>query len=245
MHSNQKRFRSIIFSLNIIAFLCTGCQPPRLPELSLNALSTRMQFEDKDRFRVSIEPYTKKSQLQEYFGIDLLEYAILPVLVVIENHGDKDVLVQSSDFSITTVSMLHNTTVTKTGTVAEPIDVERKSVETTAKGGALGVVLVANLAIPAAVLVVFPAGLILDRYNRKRVEVAANLNRKALLDKVVYQGEKHYGFIYLKLEGQLATPIEFPLEAKFRPLGKSQLFSFQFSIRVDEEDLCDRVKIDK
>jgi hypothetical protein len=246
MHRQWKRRRGIIAALTIVALLCAGCQPPRLPDLASDRLSTARRFEDKDHLRVAVEPYTEKTLLQEYFGVDLLAYAILPVLVVVENQGDQAVLVQQSDFRIHAASSPQDTPSLGTAEEARrPTEKERESVVQAANIGTVGLALVAILAVPAAVLILFPLAPILERYNRKRVEVAANLNRKALLDKVVYQGEDHHGFLYLKLEGPLTPPVEIPLAAKFQALGTKQDFSFQFSIRLDDEDLRERIKIEK
>lgn len=84
-----------------LALLCAGCMhdlPETLPQLQLDSFGPPLR---RDGVRIAIDPITDASRSAAYFGEDLLDLGVLPVVVSVANEsGPQSLLLDPSSLRV-------------------------------------------------------------------------------------------------------------------------------------------------
>jgi hypothetical protein len=213
-------------SFLIIALgLCflSSCAISAPPNLAVKPNQTFKFTKEEEGLTISIDPFFENERLRNYFGTNLLSYGILPVLVVAENHNpNTGFLLEKNQ-----VSLVNKKDIT-TGTQSSPPVVPPK-------GGVLPEV-VTSVAFsptililpPAAIIPIIMAGGFVEKQKADIRIINDNLTKKEFVDKSLFPGELHSGFVYFQIKDKdMTTDIKQVLvKIKNMLSGKEIIFSY-------------------
>ena len=219
--------------------MCVACvQPARLPQPDPSQSRESLQFSEVDGVRVAIQPYTSRDALEKYFGVDLLEISVVPIMVFIENSSDRAILIEAGKFRIVPDVHGENTSVQTGNQMAKPFEVSRT---TSTRDTGLVTSAGALTGIPIVVAPIVFMAPFLDYSNRKMVEVSSNIGRQAITDTTLYKHEKHHGFIYLRISDDMAATQDLALSIPLGTVDLKSSSSLRLPLRLPKEDLSRRI----
>ncbi len=194
----QTKVTIITSIILVVILIITGCYPVQIQKVDVQNQSSYKYYASNYGLKISIDPYFEEDRLEKYFGIDLLSNGgILPVLVVLENVNAEDGFILVKEKS----KLIMKPTETK---VENTSDKEQKK-DFPSYGNPEVFANLALLTSPIGLLVFLPAGFAVEKHNRDVTEISRNLNEKSLVEKTVYQGGSHNGFLYFKVNSKEDT----------------------------------------
>src|SRR2546426_6445044 len=86
-------------SMALIALISalTGCTAARLPDYAPLAPDEYRHHATREGLTIAIHPMTQPSEIERYFGTDLLAHDVLPVAVVVRNENTKSSFIIQRD----------------------------------------------------------------------------------------------------------------------------------------------------
>jgi len=170
----------------------------------------------KDDLHVAMEPFQDEKTVKQYFGTDLTEAGIIPILVVAENHNQTTSFLLPSDepelFAINQDNLSIETKYgseafdTKSAKATATRDIEKYNADKEQTGYAA-----MALTTPIILLPLIPVMASVDLGpSYKTITVEQNIIFKAFKKGTISPGESESGFIYLKV------PNDFNQEAQLR-----------------------------
>jgi len=195
-----------------------GCTASRLPDYPTMSVTEYGPHKTADGVTVAIHPITSGTEASKYFGRNLLDRHILPVLVVVENkHAQDNFIIRKERIGLA-------------GPQAAPDrGAVGSSTGATAVGAAAGVTIIAAPIAAPAVAVIFAA------MKSQANEIERNFATKELQQETIPPGMTKSGFVYLQLppdterEGRGVIHVEL-----WEPVSKTPR-SFDFDIRLKGE----------
>ena len=157
------------------------------PPKSLDAKFTA----ERDGLRVSVDPYKEQNRLLDYFGYDLLSKGVLPIFVLLENLNAEDgyILVKER----TGLVMMKSPNYDQVSKIMGDNAVQ-KSPPTHAQWLAWEPFLVTTIPV-----VGLPLAWEQGRRAKNDQLIRRNLEDKVILDKTIYPGSSHSGFLFFVL----------------------------------------------
>jgi len=196
--------RIMMLYLQLIAmsifFIIAGCAveiqqviPQKVDQYNLKA--------QKAGVKISVDPYIEESRLQTHFGCDLLSRGILPVFVIIENVDSPDgyfLFQEKAQLSIKAV--IEN----KEALVNNQLKNSNKDLQDASKRAEI----ISSLTLPISVL--SPIGLFIAigvqtatvQQVHNEIKIKQNIENCILVDKTVYSGGSHKGFLFFPLKSR-------------------------------------------
>lgn len=232
-----------IFRVAIIgfSFLIMGCTV-KISDVAVKPTPQYKFCQEKGGLKIAIDPFFEKERLKEYFGADLVSHGILPLLIIVENHHLKAGYLLDKKFFSAALETVKEPE-TKEGTdpsvsVPKEADVAKWAGLATAEVGVVGPAVGAAAGVivaPGPGLVLIPITLSLAIYATKIegdiLKINDNLSKKAFVDRTVFPGESHSGFIYFQLKNRegLQNISAIMIKAKQIPSEKELDFIFQIN----------------
>lgn len=213
----------------IFVFVLTGCAPVEIKKVTAQKADYYKFTSQNYGFKISVDPYKEEDRLQEYFGCDLLSKRVLPVLVVIENINAEDGYILMKEKSRL---LLKNPASKKKedeiGKEGEKTDELQKSYEDYRKTGmATGI---AVMTIPALGFAMLPFLFASQKKWHDEVEIRRNLEGKQIVDKTVYKGGSHNGFLYFQLIDKEDINRVQGIHLSMKNIRSSEIVSFTVNI---------------
>jgi hypothetical protein len=209
----QRRYvsPSLLFFFIVYSYGCAPLEVRSQKDATVN-VPTNAKFVGRvSDLQLSLEPYYEKDRLQQQFGCDLISIGILPVLVIMENHSsDKSFFLEKGKFKLVTSG---HTGPDKSGSVdklMQKSSTDRDVIYTLAKEGneekqrgllfgSLAPILVPiPLTLPVAVFMINSG----DQKINDAIFTKENISRKEFVDRTIYPGELHNGFIYFQIKSR-------------------------------------------
>jgi hypothetical protein len=228
--SYQNNIGRITALLIMVIIALPGCadRVRTIPELGILKPSQYHYCQEEKGLRIALDPIMEEDRLKTYFGEDLLKLGIMPVLVVAENEGaDSCYLIEEKRFAVKI----------KEGYRFKGKDpytkdtLAHEKVLTLAKGRVLtpGESVAVLTAMP--LIGVIPLALLLDQRKAQMDYVYMNIKNRSFVDRTVYPGETHSGFIYFRVPGREAVNQIDGINLTVKDLRseKEQEFTFDFT----------------
>lgn len=214
----------ILLFLSCMAIII-GCAAAKLPDVSTTPDTTYRLVQARHNITVAIDPYVQQERITRYFGKDLLRlYDILPVHVLIQN-GEEAIIVEKSHITLTALSDNNLLLQLTSKSAKSPVEMKRLKVNETVDTAALIGALVPITAAPIILAAPF-----LDIYNRRSVEITANIARKSLTDRVLYAKETHSGFTYFYLGKTNETNLQGRMKIDLKTLKSEETYTYEFIV---------------
>ena len=188
---NLKKVLLLFFNFHLLASLA-ACGV-RIEEVKPVSITSYQHFSDSNGLRASADMFKDEARLNTYFGDNLLKKGILPVFVAFENNRAKGgyvLLREQSKFTAKVNSRMGSQDDSYTD-VMDNNPVERP--------GFVGVGLAAATVVLNPIVSIaslFAVGI----WQGNKERVFHNIQEKQMIEKAVYPGERHSGFIYFKIE---------------------------------------------
>ncbi len=191
-------FRVCVAMVNLVAFLA-GCTAQRLPDYSPRSAQQYPHKETQNDLTVAIHPMTQESEVEQYFGTNLLADDILPVVIVVENRNPElHFVIRKEEIKLV------NQSAQRFDRSSNPETVGSTTSEKTA--GALA----------GAGLLIFPVlGFVAVGMTGKvssDAEVRRNFAMKEFQQTTISPGDSKSGFVYF----QLPKPADSPAQWRFQ-----------------------------
>jgi len=193
------------------------------PDLAVKPSQNFKYTKEEEGLTISLDPFFENERLKSYFGTNLLSYGILPVLVVAENHNsDTGFLLEK--YQISLVNKKDITTVTQSSPPVVP-----------PKGGVLPGVVTSVAFSPtifilpsAAIIPIIVAGGFVEKQKADIRIINDNLTKKELVDKSLFPGELHSGFVYFQIKDKdkINDIKQLVVKVKNMVSGKELIFSY-------------------
>ena len=184
--------------LPIISFIFPSCSPVEIKEVTIQKADYYRFTSQKAGLKISVDPYTEENRLKDFFGCDLLSRGVLPILIVIENQNAEDGYILVKEKS---VLVLQNTDPTNTlsslGTGSyDSQDLEKalKAERAIKLAGAMGII------FPVSLVVIVPLVEKAQKKTYDEIAIKRIIEETHLLDKTIYQGGSHSGFLYFQFK---------------------------------------------
>lgn len=204
----MKFFR--IFTMIIILCFIAGCSATRLPDYSPLSAHQYTHRNTQNGLIVAIHPMTETSEIEHYFGTNLLANDILPVLVVVENrNADVSFILRKQEIQLLNEG-------------SESHDASKRS-EAVGNDDAAMVVGVAAAALISIPLILVSVGM--ESHN---AEVRRNFAMKELQQTVVSPGDTKSGFVYFKLPKPTNSPDRWRFQIKAVDLKSKMPLTFVY-----------------
>ena len=198
-----------------LAAVMGGCTASRLPDYPTMSVTEYGPHKTADGVTVAIHPITSATEARKYFGTNLLDSHILPVLVVVENQHPRDSFIIRKE----RIGLAGPQEAPDRGAVGS-------SAGRTAVGATAGVAIIAAPIAAPALLLTFVA------MESSAAEIRRNFATKELHQETIPTGMTKRGFVYLQpppdteREGRGVIHVEL-----WEPVSKTPR-SFDFDIRL-------------
>jgi len=171
--------------------LVSGCTVPvRISDIDGKKPSSYNHSVSLSGLSLAADPFSEEDRLKRYFGEDLLERGILPILVVMQNVSAADAYIPLPDQS---------------GLVLRTSNAQEGTGNVVAEGAQRGYQGV-PLDMEVLLLLFFPVSLgsmvALETHSANETAIINNMRDKRLYEKTVYPGSVHSGFLYFRLTGR-------------------------------------------
>lgn len=174
------RFSRALAMIATLFGLLVGCSAKRLPDYSLLSIHQYMHKSTQHGLTVAIHPMTHQTEIEEYFGTNLLAHNVLPVLVVAENRSaELSFIIRKEEMKLS----LENAQSFETG--------RSKAV---GSSNAAEAVLLASTVLVSPVLLFVGIGM-----ESHAAEIRRNFAMKEFQHAMVSPGDVKSGFIYFQL----------------------------------------------
>lgn len=207
-------YRRFLWSLYYICFLLTltACGA-RIQEVRPDSTTSYQHFSEINGLRASADMFNDEARLNTYFGDNLLKKGVLPVYIVFENNRAKGgyvLLKEQSKFTTKVNSSIGSQDTSSTNVIGNnPADERSRSDAVATLAAAVPAALGEGATVFAgAPLVLGPAGFVvgtvigvaISSYQANKERVFHNIEEKQMIEKAVYPGERHSGFIYFNIK---------------------------------------------
>ena len=197
----------------------------KLPSVAIQPIQQYNFVQGQDGLKIALDPFFEEERLKEFFGYDLLSHGILPVLVVAENNNPKSgYLLEKKFFSA--VMKVEKETDTKAA--AEPAVPPVPGELSTAVAITIGVT-----GIVAPVFVIVPGLPVLFFLAKQEDDIQKaneNLKEKAFVDRTIFNGESHCGFVYFQVKDREAAQEISIISIKAKNITSDKELNFVFQI---------------
>jgi hypothetical protein len=216
------RFKLLV----LVGSLCAGCATTRLaPEIPVGQVEEYAHYQEKGGLAVAMESLSDSAELREYFGDDLLEKDLLPILVVAQNKSSEETyLISAEGVSIDSGPDQGGDT-NASEKVASSVEARDAAYEK--DYGGIRAAIVSPILLPVAFVDWGP--------SEHSKSVQHNIVSKALGRKSLSPGQSHAGCVYLRLPpGQSDGKATHMVLVAERLMGGEPLrFSIPVTIPVD------------
>jgi hypothetical protein len=226
-------YRSNLFilssSLMIFFFVITGCSPVEIKKVTVQNTDSYKFTTQNAGLRISVDPYKEENRLVEYFGCDLLSRGVLPVLVVIENQNAEDGYILLKEKS---ALMKINPTQTDTENNLLKGDYNSKELRNaiTVENINMWIAVGGGLILPVAAIPAIFGGIVSAKGKMDEFAIKRNIEANHLLDKTIYQGASHSGFLYFLLKSKEDINSVKGLYLSMKNLRSGEITSFIINI---------------
>lgn len=215
----------ILPPLALCAVLLSSCtfasiEPPEVPRIS--GVACRVHAEQSGLV-VGIEPFDDQARLETYFGTDVLATeGILPMFVSVENRGTGGFLLEKSR-----ISLVHTWAAPTGRVVQEPTDQGALTLDS------IGTEYGFDSPLDEALFFLSPLA-DAAQTQRARSVFEYNVREHLWLDRTVYPGGAHQGFVYFNVsEIGKGWGLAVRVEAQAMPAGDAVEFVLPFSVSPD------------
>ena len=210
------------------------CSPIHIPEVEVQPPSNYRLFEEQSGLVIAVEPVYDRKKVVEYFGFDMLEQHVLPVLIIAENQAIETAYIINKD-SCYLRPLAESPVEPEPERLKENIEETQATAELLFPPGLLptgtGV-----LAIDACYVV---TGIILIHElwstKLKAETYKHNIIKKELMESSMYPGDSQHGFFYFKLPENPGTGL-FELRLAVSDISHKERISYNFNIEIKGED---------
>ena len=197
----------------------------RLPAIPNRPASDYQLSQESAGLIAAVDPMVDSKRVADFFGLDLLSVGLLPVLVVVENHHEQDVFVVKR--ALVSVA-LESSEAASAGFVLT----KGRSTQLAGATGALASVLFTPLIIG------LPTAIVLSHFTEveavKLRLIKDNVERKELLERTVYPGEAHRGFVYFNFDKQAPLNGLVAVKVSVERLRTRENVTFDFYLDAEE-----------
>lgn len=218
-----------------------GCASIKPPDVRVQPASQYQLFQEKEGLKISIDPFLDEDKVKKFFGVDLLAEGILPVLVIAENYNTKNSYFLQKDNFLLELAIDESAALSSQG--VELSELKRQQEEIESAGERWREIAQAHGRPPLtpgslevnAVLAITGAIILYDKIatDRKMEVFKHNFIEKELMDKTLYPGRSHHGFIYFELQN-VAVNSTSAISIKAKNLQNNEVLTFRFIISQGE-----------
>ena len=206
--------RLISAILSVACAAVSGCSGVQISDVSIQQVPQYELNQNQKGLGVALDPFYEEDRLERYFGKNLLFHGILPILIVVRNHTDQPVLVQTDRISLLGVDDI---SIPQVAIDSARAPIARESIPK-------------EKALFLAGVVFTPAMLLSDKELMDRDAILQNIRRKALVDRSLYPGELHHGFVYFYIKRRDALGNRARLELEIKNLSTDGMSRFDFTL---------------
>jgi hypothetical protein len=204
----------------VLIILGGGCATIelQLQDVEVKPVSKYTLFQEKQGLQISLDPFLERDRVMKVFGTDLLSKGIFPVLVVANNKSKEDIFLLDKRYSSVGIT----------------------SDEMAGIGGATVLAEMGALLFTPAIIGL-PLVIGLDFLSYKSSQQAKiimqNMSKKELLDKTIFPGDLHYGFLYFKLKDMEAIKKAKIIQLKAKNPRSEEEVTFIFNIKPTKKEM--------
>ena len=167
---------------------CTGYSAAAMPPIPATEKSGCHLLINREGIEVMVDPFVEAERLEKWFGENLREHQILPVLVIVENHsGPGGFVLETSSAQV----LLQDGRLT-----SEPH--LRKSIYQEDAAGAT--MRLTSLAVSPLAGLAYMGIFNPERQQRKTLRLADRMADVEYTQRTLYPGELHHGMLYFRLQ---------------------------------------------
>lgn len=186
-------------SLTIFFFVFSGCAPVEIKKITAQK-DYHYKFTSQNAgLKISVDPYREEQRLQDFFGCDLLSRKLLPVLVVIDNLSAEDGYVLLKEQSRLLMKTADTVAIEDKESYRSSDELRKAVKEESAiniVAGGIGVI------APITLIASLPLMIAAEKTIKDELAIQTNIQEKQLLDKTLYRGASHSGFLYFPLNSK-------------------------------------------
>ncbi len=215
MHGRAKVLNARIVAIAVVG--CVACATLELPEYPVHAPGEYANTVARSGLVLAVEPIVDGATSQRYFGTDLGDANIVPVLVVAENRSTASFLLDKNQIELLTPKPALEEAVSEGGAEAAM----------TASVAALGVGMVAFLPLAvAAIPAMFAVGKELSDLSATEHQLLTSELQSTTLS----PGKRAHGFVYFQLPADRELA-QLGLTVPFVDLERQRTERFEFRFR--------------
>lgn len=200
-----------LFSLNILLVLC-ACAPIKIPPYPIDRVETLGQSMTRQDVTVSLHVLNDPEEIELYFGTDLLEQGLVPVLVRIENNHPQE-----------SVVLLKNQVRLKSGGQPDQDNVA-DALGTVNRQGSAEMIAGGVVCLPLSILGV--------HFFADSTAIRVNLLKKELKEQTLPPGSSDSGFLYFQVNVDLETQGIKEVSLKCLQIGTQKELEFVFQVNL-------------
>jgi len=210
---NYKRSKLFLWTsmVTIVIFMLASCSTIEIQKVTPEKADYYKFVSQNAGFKISVDPYKEENRLKEYFGCDLLSRGILPVLLVIENQDAEDgyilvkensgLLIENPDSKNTLNNSGNESYKADNLNQAVKTDAAIKNLGAAALVGSLPFYATGAIAGPIILVGIIPMAM-LEKRVKDELEIKKNVEDNLIVNKTIYRGGSHNGFLYFKLNSK-------------------------------------------
>lgn len=188
-----------------------GCTTLELPDYQAKSIDHYSASLSKNGLSVAIHPLTDVEENKKYFGVDLLNKGILPVLVMAKNQSPSSFILKKERFSLGSKNPVSDSTN------------DRKRLGSEASGEALS--------LAGAMLISLPLMFIGGKMESDATVVKQNFLVKELHMETISPGKSTQGFVYFRLPKGTAPQKLWKIHLEAVNLQSKEITDFNLSFK--------------
>jgi hypothetical protein len=220
-----------IWIASFLFFSFSGCAKKKVvPDLVVSPAQQYKYCFDQEGLRIAIDPFFEEERIRLYFGGDLISRGILPVLIIIENNDNKTgYLLERNAIQLQDSQQGASDRVAYSREPAivyplRPLNILEILLNPTPFGA---------ITLTARALSGNPIMKpdIDDDVVLEAHMLNENLKKKAFVDRTVFPGESHSGFVYFQIKGSDDLKNIFAIVVKVKNIRFDNELSVDFKIK--------------
>lgn len=232
----KNAFPSLLFLFTSCLYGCAPLEIRPQKDISPNTSKNEKFRERVSDLQISLDPFFEKERLHEYFGEDLISIGILPVFVIAKDYSsNKSFLIEKGQFKVITIGQTQSDGKNSVDRLTQKNYQDRTLLNTKAKEGYSE--LRSGALIGSSFPILLPVALSMMNTGDQRINDAIvaseNISRKEFVDRTIYPGESHQGFIYFHIKSREELDKIVAIEVKIKELRSEEYVTFMFNVKKE------------
>lgn len=216
-----------------LVLLFSGCatRTASFPDVAIHPCSQYEHYQERDDLAIAVDAYFERERAKDCFGIDLLAQGILPVLVVAENHHSKAAfLLDKKKFLASRADHRDNGSDVVARSREPAMPYSQDAIRDSQTAGTLTTMAgLAPVLLVPAILIGGPSAAEI----RSTTAINQNLRDNAFIDRTLFPGEAHSGFIYFQMRDATEIQAIAGISIRVTNMVLDEELAFDFEVQTE------------